>query len=125
VDLIHTFGKVHAHFFYKNAAKAAVRTHLLLHNAGSAAEAIVDGVSLLHISEEERKKALKKAKKAESKTKVVDGEKKVEDQFGTSFVIGVDHLSQAVKFLKPILDELVQDIEIFELASKVYLLKSM
>lgn len=82
------------------------------------------------MTDSERKKIRNKAKKAEVKSKVTEVitdtiQCKVvkEDPFGLQFVIGVDHLEEATKFLKPLLRQSSMDIEVLELGCRVYFAK--
>ena len=45
-DMIISFSKIRGHPFYAKAAYAAIDLHLAIHEAGPAAEAMIDGVSL-------------------------------------------------------------------------------
>ncbi|KAJ3000017.1 hypothetical protein HDV02_000969 [Globomyces sp. JEL0801] len=137
VDLLHTFEVLRNHPYYVRAAKAAVETYLTLFEAGEAAQVLIEGVSLIGLSEGERKKAIKKAKKAELKAKeqkelAIDAKPKTgvatpsdsvsdEDIFGTKFVVGVDHLSEANKFLSQLRKYCENDIDVQRLACRVYM----
>ncbi|KAJ3259846.1 hypothetical protein HK103_001737 [Boothiomyces macroporosus] len=125
VDLLKNFQSIRAHKYYFKAAKSAIETYLILHESGSSAEAMVDGVSLAGIGESERKKLLKKAKKSEAKKASGDSTKKEEDIYGTKFIIGVDYLGEAIKFLKPLLRFNPNDLEVQKLGCKVYFAKGI
>ena len=90
------------------------------------------------MTESERKKILRKAKKAELKssgamsntlapslsTDSSTPSKKVdEDPFGLKFMIDCDHISEAFKFLKPLLTVLPDDLGVIELACRFYFAK--
>jgi peptide alpha-N-acetyltransferase len=122
-DLVKNFGTIRKHRFYMQSAKAAIDIHLLLFEGGPGAEQMIDGVSLLGVSDAERKKLSKRAKKTKTgDTEKVEGKKEV-DEYGTQFVIGVDHLSEATRFLKPLLVHSSNDLEVLERACRLYLLK--
>jgi peptide alpha-N-acetyltransferase len=124
-ELVKTFATIRKHRFYALSAKAAFDTHLLLFEGGDAAEQMVDGVSLFGVTEAERKKLVKKSKKLKAlENEKVEGKKEVDD-YGTQFVVGVDHLSEAARFLKPLLLHASNDLEVLERACRLYLLKSI
>ena len=73
--------------------------------------------------EEERKKAIKKERKAGAKLAGADGTATTptpKDKYGVSFVAGVDHLQEAMKFLSPLISHRQDDINTWLLACKVY-----
>ncbi len=96
------------------------------------------------MTDSERKKILRKAKKAEMKassavsvtppvgnttvsassdsssTKKID-----EDPFGLKFMVDFDHVSEAFKFLKPLLSLLPNDMDVIELACRAYFVKGI
>ncbi|KAJ3321820.1 N-alpha-acetyltransferase 16, NatA auxiliary subunit [Boothiomyces sp. JEL0866] len=123
VDLLKNFQSIRAHKYYVKAAKSAIETYLILFDSGSSAEAMVDGVSLAGIGESERKKLLKKAKKSEAKRANSESTKKEEDIYGSKYVVGVDYLAEAIKFLKPLLRFNGDDLEVQKLGCKVYFSK--
>jgi peptide alpha-N-acetyltransferase len=130
VDLVHTFSHIRDHPFYTNAAKGAIETHLTVFEAGSAAEQMIDGVCLVGISDAERKKILKKAKKAEKKPTTAAEPEKTEkkkdtDPFGINLVIGVDHLAEASRILKTLTLVTPNDLETLELGCRTYLYKGI
>jgi hypothetical protein len=97
------------------------------------------------MTDSERKKILRKAKKAEMKasssvsvtppvgnttvsassdssssTKKID-----DDPFGLKFMVDFDHVSEAFKFLKPLLSLLPNDMDVIELACRAYFVKGI
>ncbi|KAJ3276539.1 N-alpha-acetyltransferase 16, NatA auxiliary subunit [Terramyces sp. JEL0728] len=122
VDLLKNFQSIRHHKYYVRAAKSAIETYLILYESGSSAESMVDGVSLAGIGETERKKLLKKAKKSEAKKTNGDTAKK-EDVYGSKYVVGVDYLAEATKFLKPMLKFNENDLEVQKLGCRVYFAK--
>lgn len=89
------------------------------------------------MTDSERKKILNKAKKAAIKTKsntdvstdnaVTSKDslvKKNDDPFGLKFLLDLDHLAECLKFLKPLLIQSSDDLEVLKLASQVYICKS-
>jgi N-alpha-acetyltransferase 15/16, NatA auxiliary subunit len=130
IDLIHTFSHIKSHKFFTNSAKGCIETHLTIFEGGSAAEQMIDGVSLLGMSDTERKKVTKKAKKAESKKSVGTESEPIEktkdlDIFGAKLVVGVDHLAEATRVLKSLQLVIPNDLETLELACRIYLNKGL
>jgi hypothetical protein len=89
------------------------------------------------LSEEERKKALSKLRKAEAKAKTVekvenpkakkdakDGKKVDSDPEGTLLLKTEDPLGEAIKFLGPLLQFHAGKVETHQLAAEIYLRKS-
>ena len=71
--------------------------------------------------EDERKKAIKKQRKAGAKKALADGTNTVvENTFGLSFVAGVDHLEEATKFLTPLVKFRPNDIKTWINACRIY-----
>ncbi|KAJ3369250.1 N-alpha-acetyltransferase 15, NatA auxiliary subunit [Kappamyces sp. JEL0680] len=134
LDVIASFSTIQAHRFFVQAAKAAITTHLTVFEGGPAAEQMVDGVSLIEHSAAERKKILSKARKAEAKSHSNSNSnsnvagaaaaKKNEDPFGTKFVVDADHLAESLKYLKPLLAHCPNDLDVLELACRLYTAKS-
>ena len=96
------------------------------------------------MSDSERKKILRKAKKAEVKaasaasstpsvsntatstTDASSATKKVdEDPLGLKFMVDFDHVNEAFKFLKSLLSLLPDDLDVIELACRAYFAKGI
>ena len=80
--------------------------------------------NVVDMPEDERKKALKKIRKADAKKTTVAiaaGSPASKDEtFGSTFVAGVDHLQEATKFLNPLIQQRQDDLSTWLYACKVY-----
>lgn len=119
IDIVLAYTKLRGHAFYVKAAKGAIRTYLTIYKGGAAAEVMIDGVSLIGMSDSDRKKAISKSKKANMKAKKVD----TMEDFGAKFIVGVDHLKEATKLIEPLLKFSSGDLESLELGCLLYLAK--
>jgi hypothetical protein len=129
VDVVTADSKLNGHHFFVSAAKGAITTYMIILEGGQGAELMVDGVSLVEHSASERKKILSKARKAELKRSNTDISvdstlKKNDDPYGAKFVVDVNHIAEAEKFLKPLLRYASNDLEVFDLATRLYIAKS-
>ncbi|KAJ3292600.1 N-alpha-acetyltransferase 16, NatA auxiliary subunit [Borealophlyctis nickersoniae] len=136
LDLLRTDDKLRAHPYYYKAAVGAIKVYLNLHDKPKGGPGEAEGLDLANMTEAERKKALRKARKAELKsesTQKVDtvtatgggGKKKVvdDDPHGKKFIDGVDYLAEGTKFLRPLIDLSPGRIEGWNMAAAVYLRK--
>ncbi|KAJ3029341.1 UNVERIFIED_CONTAM: hypothetical protein HDU68_012496, partial [Siphonaria sp. JEL0065] len=140
IDLVRMEDRLRAHPFYFRAAVEAVKWHVFAFDKKITDEKQkTDEMS--QMSESERKKALRKAKKAElakgdSKDDVTkssgslvasanantkDGKKKDDDPDGSKLLSEGDLLTQSLKFLKPLLELSPGRIESQILGVSVYL----
>ncbi|KAJ5729970.1 N-terminal acetyltransferase A complex subunit n.t1.c1 [Penicillium malachiteum] len=141
VDMVRWEDRLREHPFYTRMAVSAIKAYLLLHDQPDLAHGpmlIADGADTMN--EEERKKALKKAKReqqrlekieadkrearkaAAANAKSIDGEVKKEDPdpLGNTLVQTKDPLKDAMKFLTPLLNLDSQNIEAQTLGFEVY-----
>ncbi|RAL12456.1 peptide alpha-N-acetyltransferase complex A subunit NAT1 [Aspergillus homomorphus CBS 101889] len=139
VDMVRWEDRLREHPFYTRVAFSAIKSYILLHDQPDLAHGPIatNGVGE---DENERKKALKKAKKeqqrlekleaekrearkAASTGKSADGEVKKEDPdpLGTKLVSTQDPLLEAMKFLTPLLELSPKSIEAQTLGFEVYL----
>ncbi|KAJ5107854.1 N-terminal acetyltransferase A complex subunit n.t1.c1 [Penicillium angulare] len=141
VDMARWEDRLREHPFYTRMAFSAVKAYLLLHDQPDLAYGPMPTANGAEgLDEDERKKALKKAKKeqqrlekieadkrearkaAAANAKSIDGEVKKEDSdpFGNTLVQTKDPLKEAMKFLTPLLDLSSQNIEAQILGFEVY-----
>jgi peptide alpha-N-acetyltransferase len=127
IDLVNSFRDLKGHKFFAKAAKAAIEIHLKLFECGPSAEVMIGGVcpgttfsKIVDMSEHEKKKLKKQAKKS---SELADSAKK-EDMYGEKFVVGVDHLAEATKYLAPLMEFRPNDPETWTFALKLFFLKS-
>ncbi|KAJ5496133.1 N-terminal acetyltransferase A complex subunit n.t1.c1, partial [Penicillium diatomitis] len=143
VDMVRWEDRLREHPFYARVAISAVKSYLLLHDEPDL-EHGPNGLGVngdVVMDENERKKALKKAKKeqqrlekieadkrearkaAAANAKSADGEVKKEDPdpLGNTLVQTKDPLNDAMKFLTPLLSLNAQNVEVQCLGSEVYL----
>jgi peptide alpha-N-acetyltransferase len=130
-DMLGSLEHVKSHQFYVKAAKSAIEIYIELFDNPK-----INGV----MTDADKKKSQRKARKADSKSKeaavlvaVKEGpgnnsqnnqKKKIDDDpFGKKYLENPDYLSEAVKFLKPIQALNPQDVEVWILGCKVYLRK--
>ena len=149
MNMLQAEDRLRAHPFHVKASKGAIRVYLELVDGPKQLASSMESLSLDSLSESERKKALRKARKAELKSQNKQdsssannassgqqhgasnasgsgGKKKVvdPDPDGKQYVEStVDYLSEAVKFLKPLNDQTPTDIEGWILGCDVYLRK--
>ncbi|KAJ5983437.1 N-terminal acetyltransferase A complex subunit n.t1.c1 [Penicillium waksmanii] len=147
VDMVRWEDRLREHPFYTRIALGATKAYLLLNDQPDLAHGpIANGPSGTEVSEEDRKKALKKAKKeqqrlekieshkhdarkaaaANAKSQSVDGEVKKEDAdpLGNTLVQTKDALKDTMKFLTPLLELSAQNIEAQCLGFEVYIRKN-
>lgn len=131
VTMMRTKSATRPHYFHTKSMKAAIVTYLEID--GKSAR---DQLELQEMSESDRKKAIRKAKKAEEKallleTAVVvsppvkEGEtaRKIDDDpFGRKLLEG-DMLEEAMKFMKQLQTHAPQDIETWLIGCKLYMRK--
>ena len=128
VDMVRWEDRLREHPFFSRAAISAVRIYVMLHDHPHLAHALLpngtkSGTDFGDLDENERKKALKKAKKEQQKqekaeatkaeakktnahTVTADGEVKKEDKdpLGNKLVQTEDPLKDVMKFLNPLLE---------------------
>ena len=145
IDMVRWEDGLREHPFYTRAALAAVQVYLLLHDKPEMANAsLSNGVPNLNgLDANERKKALKKAKKEQEKKEAeakevekkntakkpgtgADGEPKKEDPDpnGTKLVETKEPLEEATKFLTPVLEMSPRNIEGQNLGFEVFIRRS-
>ncbi|GKZ18472.1 hypothetical protein AbraIFM66951_003350 [Aspergillus brasiliensis] len=137
VDMVRWEDRLREHPFYTRMAVSAIKSYLLLHDQPDLAHGPLPSASA--DNDEERKKAVKKAKKEQQRlekleaekrearkaasTKSADGEVKKEDSdpLGNQLVQTQDPLKDATKFLTPLLELSPKSIEAQCLGFEVYL----
>ncbi|PYH39434.1 peptide alpha-N-acetyltransferase complex A subunit NAT1 [Aspergillus neoniger CBS 115656] len=137
VDMVRWEDRLREHPFYTRMAVSAIKTYLLLHDQPDLAHGPLP--SAVADNDEERKKAVKKAKKEQQRlekieaekrearkaasTKSVDGEVKKEDSdpLGNQLAQTQDPLKDATKFLTHLLELSPKSIEAQCLGFEVYL----
>lgn len=137
VDMVRWEDRLREHPFYTRMAVSAIKTYLLLHDQPDLAHGPLP--SAVADNDEERKKAVKKAKKEQQRlekieaekrearkaasTKSVDGEVKTEDSdpLGNQLAQTQDPLKDATKFLTHLLELSPKSIEAQCLGFEVYL----
>lgn len=130
IDMLRSLDHLRAHRFYVKAAKAAAQTYIHLFDNP------VLEVDLSLLSDADRKKALRKMRKADLKSKEVEvvvvpqketpgavAKKVDEDPEGKKLLERVDFLGQAAKFIKPLHSLSPLDLEGWVLGCEVYLRK--
>ncbi|KAH6586115.1 hypothetical protein BASA50_009605 [Batrachochytrium salamandrivorans] len=157
IDLLRMEDRIRSHPFFSKAAKIAVRTYIELFDGPLPTTMTKDGVDLSNLSESDRKKALRKARKAElksqseqntpavTKSDVVGAASTTAQASGTAntnantnnkkkpivdvdpdgkkFTVGVDLMSEAVKFLRPLQELSPSDMDGWVLGCQVYMRK--
>lgn len=145
VDMVRWEDRLREHPFYVRMALSAIKAYLLLNDQPDLAHGPMPvGNGPEATDDAERKKALKKAKKeqqrlekieadkrearkaAAANTKNVDGEVKKEDPdpLGNTLVQTKDPLKEATKYLTPLLQSSLQNIEAQCLGFEVYIRRS-
>ncbi|PWY95046.1 N-terminal acetyltransferase catalytic subunit Nat1 [Aspergillus sclerotioniger CBS 115572] len=137
VDMVRWEDRLREHPFYTRMAVSAIKSYLLLHDQPDLAHGPLPNGTV--DDDNERKKAVKKAKKEQQRlekleaekrearkaasTKSVDGEVKKEDPdpLGNKLVQTQDPLKDATKFLTPLLELSPKSIEAQSLGFEVYL----
>ncbi|KAI8925743.1 NMDA receptor-regulated protein 1-domain-containing protein [Entophlyctis helioformis] len=150
IEMLRVEDRLRSHKFYSRAAKSAVSAYLSLFDGPQQTLFAKDGTDLSMLSESERKKALRKARKAELKGQdtaaaetadatasgsptasgaaAAGGKKKAApvdpDPEGKKLVEGVDYLAEAAKFVKPLQELSPSDIDGWLLGFEVYIRKN-
>ncbi|KNC98047.1 peptide alpha-N-acetyltransferase complex A subunit NAT1 [Spizellomyces punctatus DAOM BR117] len=127
VELLRVEDKLRSHPFYFEAATLAVQVYLELHDKPKEHSGREDA-SNANVSDSERKKAERKARKLALKTqndKAADAgsNKDKADVNGEKYLAADDYLEEAMRFLRPLLDLGSERIESQVLGCEVFLRK--
>ena len=139
IDMIRWEDHLREHPFYTRAAVDAIKTYLILHDRP---QATTNGVNGDHeTNTAERKKAAKKARKAQEKQDQIEAEKKDvkksagapapdpakedKDPEGAQLAATKEPLTDAMKFLTPLLESSPKDVRAQNIGFEVYLRRSM
>ncbi|KAJ3030244.1 hypothetical protein HDV00_008997 [Rhizophlyctis rosea] len=136
VDLLRTDDRLRSHPYYYRAAVGAAKVYLELFDKPPGSE-LENNPELAGLSEADRKKALRKLRKAELKSAQPEkapeapaaggakkDAKKVDlDPDGSKLVKDVDYLAEATKFVKPLVELSPGRAEGWNLAGAVYVRK--
>ncbi|KAL5035235.1 hypothetical protein, variant [Batrachochytrium dendrobatidis JEL423] len=149
LDLLRVEDRIRSHPYFSKAAKSAIRAYIELFDGPAPITMTRDGVDLSNMNESERKKALRKARKAELKSQAdqntsvttartntthskdnangnANNKKKLPvdpDPEGKKLTDDVDFMAEATKFLKPLHELLPFDMDGWNLGFQVYMRK--
>ena len=140
VDLIRWEDNLRAHPYFTRAALGAIRTYVLLHDEPDLVHGPVPvGTSSQEPDSDERKRALKKAKREQQKLEKAEAEKQKAqrtgrlggetkkedpDPLGATLAQSKQPLKDAMKFLTPLLDASPKNIEAQLAGFEVYIRRS-